>query len=319
MTSDSFSRPGAVDLSGLAKQAGVAPAGATGASGPGAGRTAGTGQYTIDVTDATFQKDVAERSLSVPVVIDFWADWCQPCKQLTPILEKLADEYAGRFVLARIDIDANQQIAQAMGIQSIPLVAAALRGQLVPLFQGAQPEAQVRAALEQLLQLAVANGVAGRSEPVAAGTGSEAADGAEEEQIDPRFAAAVDAIERGDLDSAAAEYQRVLDQTPADQEATAALAQVNLLRRARDIDPAEARAAAAAKPEDAQAQCNVADLELLDGQVVEAFNRLVETVRNTSGDERDAARLHLLDLFTVVGASDPRVRKARQQLSSALF
>jgi putative thioredoxin len=316
MTSESFSRPGAVDLSGLAKQAGAA-AGRPGTPGSAAGRSAASGQYAIDVTDATFQKDVAERSLSVPVVIDFWADWCQPCKQLTPILEKLADEYAGKFVLARIDIDANQQIAQAMGIQSIPLVAAALRGQLVPLFQGAQPEAQVRAALDQLLQLAVANGVAGRSEPLSAGAADSEPE--EEEQGDPRFAAAVDAIERGDLDVAASEYQKVLDQTPADQEATAALAQVNLLRRARDIDPAEARAAAAAKPEDAQAQCNLADLELLDGQVAEAFNRLVETVRNTSGDERDAARVHLLDLFTVVGASDPRVRKARQALSSALF
>lgn len=314
MTSESFSRPGAVDLSALAKQAGAA--GSAGSAGvPGAGRRAVTGQYTIDVTDATFQKDVAERSLSVPVVIDFWATWCQPCKQLSPILEKLADEYAGRFVLAKIDIDANQQIAQAMGIQSIPLVAAALRGQLVPLFQGAQPEAQVRAAIDQLLQLAVANGVAGRAEPVSAGAVNEAA----EEQIDPRFADAVSAIERGDLDAAIDAYQKVLDQTPADQEAAAALAQVKLMRRVQQIDPAEARAAAAAKPEDAQAQCNVADLEVIDGQVAEAFNRLVETVRLTSGEEREAARLHLLDLFTAVGTDDPRVRKARQALSMALF
>lgn len=314
MTSESFSRPGAVDLSALAKQAGAA--GSAGSAGvPGAGRRAVTGQYTIDVTDATFQKDVAERSLSVPVVIDFWATWCQPCKQLSPILEKLADEYAGRFVLAKIDIDANQQIAQAMGIQSIPLVAAALRGQLVPLFQGAQPEAQVRAAIDQLLQLAVANGVAGRAEPVSAGAVNEAA----EEQIDPRFADAVAAIERGDLDAAIDAYQKVLDQTPADQEAAAALAQVKLMRRVQQIDPAEARAAAAAKPEDAQAQCNVADLEVIDGQVAEAFNRLVETVRLTSGEEREAARLHLLDLFTAVGTDDPRVRKARQALSMALF
>jgi putative thioredoxin len=316
MTSESFSRPGAVDLSGLAKQAGSAGAPAAGASRAGSTSGTATGQYTIDVTDATFQKDVAERSLSVPVVIDFWATWCQPCKQLSPILEKLADEYAGRFVLAKIDVDANQQIAQAMGIQSIPLVAAALRGQLVPLFQGAQPEAQVRAAIDQLLQLAVANGVAGRSEPLAAGAVNEAV---EEEQGDPRFAAAVEAIERGDLDAAIDAYQKVLDQTPADQEAQAALVQVKLLRRAQDIDPASARAAAAAKPEDAQAQCDVADLEVLDGQVTEAFNRLVETVRRTSGEERDAARLHLLDLFTAVGADDPRVRKARQALSTALF
>src|SRR5690606_19260838 len=115
MTSESFSRPGAVDLSKLATAKNHA-----GSAGGGSGGAAGgkSGLYTIDVTDQTFQKDVAERSLNVPVVIDFWADWCQPCKQLGPILEKLADEYAGRFVLAKVDIDANPQIAQAMQIQS---------------------------------------------------------------------------------------------------------------------------------------------------------------------------------------------------------
>lgn len=310
MTSESFSRPGAVDLSKLATAKNH-----EGSAGGGSGGAAGgkSGLYTIDVTDQTFQKDVAERSLNVPVVIDFWADWCQPCKQLGPILEKLADEYAGRFVLAKVDIDANPQIAQAMQIQSIPLVAAALRGQLIPLFQGAQPEAQVRAAIDQLLQVAVANGVAGRSEPVSAGREAAAAG------PDPRYAEATAALERGDLDGAIAAYQKLVDENSRDEQATAGLARAKLLKRVRGMDAAEVRATAAAKPEDAQAQCAAADLEMAGGHVVDAFHRLVETVKRTTGEERDTARLHLLELFEAVGQSDPRVHKARQALTAALF
>lgn len=310
MTSESFSRPGAVDLSALAtakNQAGSAGAGSGGAAG-------GAGRYTLDVTDQTFQKDVAERSLSVPVVIDFWAEWCQPCKQLSPVLEKLADEYAGRFVLAKVDVDANPQIAQAMQIQSIPLVAAALRGQLIPLFQGAQPEAQVRAAIEQVLQVAVANGVAGRSEPVSAGHADEAAD-----EPDPRYAEATAALERGDLDGAISAFQALVDQNPKDEQAAVGLARAKLLKRVHGLDMAEVRATAAAKPEDAQAQCTAADLEVAGGHVVDAFHRLVDTVKRTTGEDRDTARLHLLELFEAVGQNDPRVHKARQALSAALF
>ncbi|HEY6738320.1 MAG TPA: tetratricopeptide repeat protein [Actinopolymorphaceae bacterium] len=314
MTGQSFSRPGAVDLSKLA-----ASGAESGAAQPPSGGASGqvTGQYVVDVTEETFQQEVVERSISVPVVIDFWADWCQPCKQLSPILERLSDEYAGRFVLAKIDTEANPRIAQAANVQSIPLVMAVLRGQIVPLFQGAVPEAQVRQAIDQVLQVAVANGISGTAQPVSPGRPTDG--GAAAPARDPRYAEADAAIERGDLDAAVAAFEKILDQSPADVEAKQGLARARLLQRTRPMNAAEVRTAAAERPDDPAAQIAAADLDVVGGHVVDAFDRLVGFVRRSSGADRDAVRLHLLELFDVVGADDPRVRKARQQLSAALF
>jgi putative thioredoxin len=309
MTSQSFNRPGAVDLSSLGASR---PTGAAGSNGAGGG-------FVIDVTDETFQAEVLNRSMSVPVVIDFWAGWCEPCKQLTPILEKLAAEYGGRFVLAKVDVDANQGIASSAQIQSIPTVLAVLRGQAVPLFQGALPEQEVRRAIDELLKVAVANGLAGRAEPVP-GAGVEPESAAQEDEAsDPRFDAAYDAINSGDFDAAAAAYRAVLAESPADAEAKAGLAQVDLLRRTAGVDPAAARATAAEHPTDVDAQLVAADLDLAVGQVDDAFTRLVDTVRKVSGDDRDRVRTRLIELFEVIGAADPRVLKARAALASALF
>ena len=107
----------------------------------------------IDVEEAGFERDVIQRSAEVPVVIDFWAEWCEPCKQLSPLLERLAVDYNGRFVLAKIDVDANQMLMQQFGIQGIPAVFAVVAGQALPLFQGAAPEAQIRQTLDQLIQV----------------------------------------------------------------------------------------------------------------------------------------------------------------------
>ncbi|PSL06152.1 putative thioredoxin [Haloactinopolyspora alba] len=310
MSSQSFSRPGAVDLSSLNTGGPGRPA--TGTSG------AGGGGYVVDVTEATFQAEVINRSASVPVVIDFWATWCEPCKTLSPILEKLAAEYEGRFFLAKVDVDANQSIAQAAQVQSIPTVVAVLQGQLVPLFQGAVTEQQARQVIDQLLQAAVANGVTGRAEPVA-GAEDEQAEQAEEEPVDPRFEAAYEAINAGDFDRAAEAYRTVLAETPADAEAKAGLAQVELLRRTSGVDQAAARSAADASPTDVDAQLQVADLEVAASQAEAAFDRLIATVRAVSGDERERVRGRLLELFEVVGSTDPRVVKARGALASALF
>ena len=311
MTAGHFSRPGAVDLSALSGTPGPTQRPAS------TGESGAAGSYVLDVTEESFQADVIETSMTVPVVMDFWADWCGPCKQLSPILERLAGDYAGRFVLAKIDVDANQQLAAAVGAQSIPLVIAVVRGLPVPLFQGALPEAEVRRFLDELLKVAAANGVTGRVEPSpAAGT---PVDEPAQRPGDAPLREAEAAIERGDLDAAIAAYEKVLAQSPSDREAASGLARARLLARSRNLDPVAIRADAADRRDDVSAQTAAADLDVLGGHVDDAFQRLIELVARSGGEARDQARRHLLDLFMAVGEDDPRVRSARQRLAAALF
>ncbi|MFB8200874.1 thioredoxin [Kitasatospora purpeofusca] len=289
--------------SAAAEEAGVAPAGAG-------------YELVIDVTEDTFETEVVQRSTEVPVVVDFWAEWCGPCKQLSPILERLAEEYAGRIVLAKIDVDANQLIAQQFGIQGIPAVMAVVAGQLVPLFQGAENEANVRKVLDQLILVAEQRfGIVGGAGAPA--EGAEAA--APQRPEDPALSAAHDALDRGDLAGAVQAYKNVLVEQPGNTEARLGLAQAQLLHRVEGLDPQAVRAAAAADPKDVAAQLGAADLDLVGGHVEDAFGRLVVTVGKTFGEDRDAVRLRLLELFEVIGTEDPRVTAARQGLARVLF
>jgi putative thioredoxin len=290
------------------QQAAARPAGAEGSE--------GASGFVVDVTETDFSSVVLEQSMTVPVVIDLWADWCGPCKQLSPVLERLASEYGGRFLLAKVDVDANPRLAQVFQAQSIPMVVAVVKGQPVPLFQGALPEQQVRAYLDELLRVAEENGVTG----VVSGPAGDA-DGTEPEEppLPPLHQEAFDAIDRGDLAAAVTAYEQALAQNPADEMASAGLAQVKLLQRTTGVDLASARETAAAAPSDADAQILVADLDVLGGHIEDAFTRLVETVRVTAGDDREKVRSHLVELFTVVGNGDERVTKARRALTSALF
>jgi putative thioredoxin len=311
---------GAVDLSALARRSSP-PAGSPSDGGDGAGPAAttaeGAGAPVVAVTEATFAREVMERSNSVPVVIDFWATWCEPCKQLSPALERLAAEFGGRFLLATVDVDENQQLAQAFGVQSIPTVVAVLKGRVLPLFAGALPESQVRQYLTEVLRVAEANGVTGR---VQVADAPEPVDAEPvEEPLPPLHQAAYDAIEAGDYDAAVEAYEQALRESPADDLARVGLAQVRLLRRTADVDVAQARAAAAANPEDVDAQILAADVDLLGGHVEDAFLRLVDTVRRTSGADRERVRSHLVELFDVVGNDDPRVPAARLALANAVF
>ncbi|MFF7242402.1 tetratricopeptide repeat protein [Embleya sp. NPDC008237] len=312
-----MSMRGVVDLGAVkaaadnaAKRA-AAPAGKPAAA-------SGAQRVVIDVTEATFETDVLALSQQAPVVIDFWAEWCQPCKQLSPLLERLAEEYAGRFVLAKIDVDANPRLAQEFGIQGIPAVMAVLGGQLAPLFQGVVPEQQARQVLDQLVQLGEER--FGLTGVVVDGEPADAPAEAEEEPAgDPLLAAADEALEAGDLDGAAQAFRNVLSDHPAHAEAKLGLINTELLLRTQGVDADKARVDAAERPDDVAAQTLAADLDVLDGRADEAFARLVETVRRTAGDDRNKARLHLLDLFEIVGADDPRVPKARMALAGVLF
>ncbi|MEV8094071.1 thioredoxin [Kitasatospora sp. NPDC085879] len=274
-------------------------------------------QLVLDVTEDTFETEVVQRSTEVPVVVDFWAEWCGPCKQLSPILERLAEEYAGRIVLAKIDVDANQLIAQQFGIQGIPAVMAVVAGQLVPLFQGAENEANVRKILDQLIAVAEQRfGITGLAEGTAGGEGAAQAPRV---PSDPALEAAHDALDRGDLGGAVQAYRNVLVDQPGNTEARLGLAQAQLLQRVEGMDAQQVRAAAAGAPKDVEAQLRAADLDLVGGHVEDAFGRLVDTVGRTAGEDRDTARLRLLELFEVIGPDDPRVVAARGALARVLF
>ncbi|MFF4798776.1 tetratricopeptide repeat protein [Streptomyces sp. NPDC001351] len=276
----------------------------------------------IDVDEAAFERDVLQRSTEVPVVIDFWAEWCEPCKQLSPVLERLAVEYNGRFLLAKIDVDANQMLMQQFGIQGIPAVFAVVAGQALPLFQGAAGEQQIRQTLDQLVQVAEQRfGLTGLTvDPDAEPGGAQvAAEAAPAGPYDALLEAAVRALDSGDFGGAVQAYKNVLSEDPGNPEAKLGLAQAELLQRVGGLDPQQVRKDAAEKPADVQAQIAAADLDLVGGHVEDAFGRLIDTVRRTAGDDRDTVRLRLLELFEVVGADDPRVAAARRALARALF
>ncbi|MFU8851998.1 tetratricopeptide repeat protein [Micromonospora sp. SL1-18] len=296
ITSSIFTR-GAVDLSALRS---AAPTPAPAKAGPPAGAPGGAvgGISVIDVTEATFQSEVLERSLTTPVVVDFWAEWCEPCKQLSPVLERLAVEDSGAWVLAKVDVDANPRIAQMFRVQGIPMVYAIVGGQPVDAFSGVVPEAQLRQWIQAVLK---AGGVS-----VAA-------------PEDPRLGEADDALMSGDLDEAERAYRKILAESPADAAAEAGLAQVGLARRVVGVDPQAALDAAAAAPDDVDAQLLAADIEVLSGMAQQAYHRLVGLVRRIAGDDREKVRQHLVGLFTIAGPEDPAVASARRALASALF
>ncbi len=309
MSQQPFTRPGAVDLSGLQGAAAAAP---NGAAGPQA-----SAAYAVRITEQNFQ-EVLEGSRTAPVLLSFESPSRSPeSVQLADAMQTLSGEFEGRFLLGRIDIDASPQIAQAMQIPSVPLVVLVAQGRPMPLIQQLASLEELREAIKQVLQQLTASGFTGRHQPRSGSGVVDEETG--EEQLDPRYIPAQEALERGDIDAAVAEYQKLVDANPADAEASAGLAMANLLKRTESVDLNQARTAAAERPDDVEAQTMVADLDLLGGHVEDSFVRLIELVRRTTGAERDAARTHLIGLFGAVGNDDPRVIRARRDLASALF
>jgi putative thioredoxin len=296
---------GAIDLSSLKKPAAPVPSAAP----------TSTSAHVLDVTEATFEAEVLQRSMTVPVLIDFWADWCGPCKQLSPVLERLAEADGGAWVLAKIDVDKNPSLSTQLQIQSIPTVLLALGGRLIQGFTGALPERDVRSFLDQVIAAAQQAGL-----PGAGGAPGDVAGEPAGPPPEPELLEAEDALSREDYAAALASYDALLLRKPADPEAIAGKAWAGLLLRTADVqDPAAVLAAAAAAPDDVAAQTAAADVEVLSERIQPAIDRLVELVRRTAGEERDAVRLHLLGLLDALDPQDPRVLAGRRSLANALF
>jgi putative thioredoxin len=244
-----------------------------------------------DVTEATFPAEVLQRSHEVPVVVDFWAPWCAPCRALGPVLERLAHEAAGTWELAKVDTDQNPSLAQAAGIQGIPAVRAFRNGREVAQFVGALPEDQVRLWLRQL------GPTAGE---VAAGEGARAE-------------------AAGDLEAAGEAYRRALQEEPGNEEARRGLARVELAARSGGVDEAALHRRAEEDPADLEAQLGLADALLARGDAAAAFEWLLTALRATEGDERERVRRRYVEALDALPPGDARAMRARRALTNALF
>ncbi|CAN01441.1 tetratricopeptide repeat protein [Clavibacter michiganensis] len=322
---------GAVDLSSLVNRAqapaapagasaGAAAAGAPGAPVPDAG-AAGAPQ-TVDVPGLVLAADDAsftqflDISSVVPVIVELVSTGLASSRELSPVLERVVTEQGGRVLLVRIDVDQSPQLGQAFQAQTVPTVAALIGGRPVGLFAGVIPEDQVRDVIQQVLELAQQNGVTGQAVAPDASAAPAAPVG---EPLPPHHAEAYAFIEQGDYASAAAEYRTAIAQNPRDALAVAGLAQVSLLERLDGKAADEIRGAAAAAPDDVDAQLLVADLDLSGGHVEDAFTRLLELFPSADAAGREAVRQRLLEHFEVVGLEDPRVAVARRQLTRLLY
>lgn len=311
---------GAVDLSSLKQRPAPPSPAAPGQPGPGgqggpSEGSAGT-PLRVDVTEGNFQ-ELVDLSAQVPVVIALWAGYSPGSAQLVDALEQIVEDYAGRLVLGAADIEAFPALAQAFQVQAVPTAVAVVKGQPVPLFQGGADEQQVRSLFDELLKVAAANGVTGRI-----GAGGPGAAEPQAPPLPPLHQKAFDAIEAGDYAGAAAAYRQALTEMPSDAEAKAGLAQVELMGRLESLSAAETdalRSRAADEPDNLEAQLAVADLDVAGGHVEDGLGRIVAFIGRNFGPERETARVRLLELFDVVGTSDPRVAKARQNLARVLF
>lgn len=304
MTQANFSRPGAVDLSTLT----------AGATPPAQGGTTGA-NYVVQLTEAEFQ-EVASHSMQYPVLVEFYSPRDPSGQGVSAALAELVNAAGGKFLLCRVDADAEPRLAQGFGVQAVPTVVAIIGGQLAPLFQGTKSAAEIAQVLDQVAQIAVANGLTGRAHPVAGAAGADDESGP---VADPRFAKADAALEQGDFAGAVAEFDALLKETPHDAEVIAGRAQAALLARSATFDAPGIVARAAANPGDVAAQLDAADLEIINGLAEAAFDRLLGLAAEVGPEEKDVLRVRLLELFEVVGRAEPSVLAARRRLATVLF
>ncbi|EHM95548.1 hypothetical protein HMPREF0975_00375 [Actinomyces sp. oral taxon 849 str. F0330] len=309
---------GAVDLSSFtpaSKPAGSSSGASAQASSDSGGAGGPAAALVVDV-DASSLRDVAELSARVPVIVVLHSPRSQVSTDLAAVLERLAGQYAGRFQVARVNVDAAPEVAQALQAQAVPTVVALIAGQPVPMFQGTVPEEQLRSILDQLLEVAAANGVSGTI-AVDAAAGADARSREPEETEVER--AAREALEAGDFAAAEEVYTHAIAQNPGDEELKVARNQVRLAARLDGKDPHELLVAADAEPADLEASLAGADAALSLGDVNAALGRALEAVRTHQGEERETARLRLLEFFEIIGPTAPEVAQARRRLATMLY
>ncbi len=291
---------GAVDLSGLVKKNQVPPA-PSGA--------AAQNSLVRDVDDRTVAA-LVELSKTVPVILEVYGG------EVTPVLGPIIESYQGRFVLGTVRGESAPELVRALQVEGIPTVLALIAGQPVPLFKGIPSEPEVRAILDQVLGFAQENGVTGQVDPAVT---DDSDSGEVETPLPPLHQEAFDALSRNDLPAAKAAYQKALAEAPADTDAAAGLAQVELLERVYALDADVTRRNAADHPENVDHALAVADLDVSGGHTEDAFVRLLGVFASASEDDRERIRERLLTYFTLVGQAAPEVKKARTQLASLMF
>jgi len=257
----------------------------------------------LEVTAANLTAHFLPLSSSKPVIVIAWSGRSPESMEMVKTLGVLETSYGGSWALGRLDIDAEPQVAQALQTKNVPYAVALIGEQMVPLFEQSYPEAQIRLVLDKVLTLAAEQGIG--AAPV--------------EVSEPEEDEAMAALESGDYKSAEASYKKLLARKPADGFAKLGLAQTQLLIRTDGLDLAEVIKEASAQPSNLALQLRAADMEIANGGVEAAFNRLLHLIKETAGDERTKAREHLLTLFALVDPSDPRLSAARSALANALF
>lgn len=323
---DNLPTHGAVDLSALAPAPerrpntgapaggapGTADVGEPGAPADGAGEVL-DGPYSLALSEANLEA-VLQTSTTLPVVVVVTSARAEGSEQLAAEFAQFAAEAGGRFQVATVDAEAEPNIVAAFGVQALPSTLVVLAGQPVPVFQGTAAREQVRDVVNQILAAAAQAGLTGR----VSGDGEPPEPAPE--PVDPHMEAGAEALERGDLEAAAAAFEKAGIENPRADEPRAALAQVRLMQRVAENDPAAALAAAeGAQDDDLAAQLAAADAELVSGRPREALERVLRTVTVTFGDERETARQRLVDLFDVVGSHEPMVADVRRRLATVLY
>lgn len=257
----------------------------------------------LEVSVENLSTDILPLSLVRPVIVLMWSTRSPESVEMLKTLGKLETDYKAAFSLARVDIDASPEVAQAFQTKAIPYAVAIIAEQMVPLFEQTYPEAQIKMVLDKVLTLASEQGVGQ----------------APEEQIEPEEVEAMNALELGDYAGAEAAYKKWLSRKPAETLAKLGLAQTQLLIRTQSLDLNTVIAQSTAAPDDVELNIKAADLEIVNGDVEAAFTRLLSAIKVSSGDDRTKLKNHLLELFALVDPSDPRLTAARKELASALF